>query len=101
MPGTASSKEGYQPDHGTTAGRPLEGVEVPEGTAGALGALQLLGEVGDLALGLLRGVARGLGPRRRPTARTTAGPRAAVDPPTGHAVPNPRKNTVAGPRIEV
>lgn len=35
MPGTASSKEGYQPDHGTTAGRPLEGVEVPEGTAGA------------------------------------------------------------------
>ncbi|GHD51240.1 hypothetical protein [Streptomyces galbus] len=35
VPGTASSKEGYQPDHGTTAGRPLEGVEVPEGTAGA------------------------------------------------------------------
>ncbi|MFJ4812901.1 hypothetical protein [Streptomyces longwoodensis] len=40
VPGTASSKEGYQPDHGTTAGRPLEGVEVPEGTAGAAAEAQ-------------------------------------------------------------
>jgi len=27
VPGTASAKEGYQPDRGTTAGEPLEGVE--------------------------------------------------------------------------
>ncbi|GHB66386.1 hypothetical protein GCM10010377_66670 [Streptomyces viridiviolaceus] len=27
VPGTASAEEGYQPDRGTTAGEPLEGVE--------------------------------------------------------------------------
>lgn len=27
VPGTASAKEGYQPERGTTAGKPLEGVE--------------------------------------------------------------------------
>ncbi|MEU7083441.1 hypothetical protein [Streptomyces achromogenes] len=27
VPGTASAKEGYQPDTGTTAGEPLRGVE--------------------------------------------------------------------------
>jgi hypothetical protein len=30
VPGTASAKEGYQPDRGTTAGKPLEGVEAEE-----------------------------------------------------------------------
>jgi hypothetical protein len=30
VPGTASSKEGYQPERGTTAGKPLEGVEAGE-----------------------------------------------------------------------
>jgi hypothetical protein len=29
VPGTASAKEGYQPERGTTAGKPLEGVEAP------------------------------------------------------------------------
>ncbi|CAL9336825.1 hypothetical protein [Streptomyces sp. enrichment culture] len=33
IPGTASSKEGYQPERGTTAGKPLEGIEAEEGTA--------------------------------------------------------------------
>ncbi|MGW5774023.1 hypothetical protein ACWEVY_33350 [Streptomyces longwoodensis] len=28
-------RDDHGADHGTTAGRPLEGVEVPEGTAGA------------------------------------------------------------------
>ncbi|MDN0197646.1 hypothetical protein [Streptomyces sp. S.PNR 29] len=28
--GTASAKEGYQPERGTTAGKPLEGVEKKE-----------------------------------------------------------------------
>lgn len=27
VPGTAGAKEGYQPERGTTAGKPLEGVE--------------------------------------------------------------------------
>ncbi|MEU2281527.1 hypothetical protein ABZ614_06055 [Streptomyces sp. NPDC013178] len=30
VPGTASAKEGYQPEQGTTAGKPLEGVETEE-----------------------------------------------------------------------
>ncbi|MFI6033271.1 hypothetical protein ACIBBD_03630 [Streptomyces sp. NPDC051315] len=30
VPGTASAEEGYQPDRGTTAGKPLEGVETEE-----------------------------------------------------------------------
>lgn len=30
VPGTASAKEGYQPEHGTSAGKPLEGVENEE-----------------------------------------------------------------------
>jgi hypothetical protein len=30
VPGTASAKEGYQPERGTTAGKPLEGVETEE-----------------------------------------------------------------------
>jgi hypothetical protein len=34
VPGTASAKEGYQPDRGTTAGKPLEGIEVTEDTRG-------------------------------------------------------------------
>ncbi|MGW5463964.1 hypothetical protein [Streptomyces sp. NPDC003996] len=34
LPGTASAKEGYQPERGTTAGNPLEGVEAAEGTEG-------------------------------------------------------------------
>ncbi|MFF8670195.1 hypothetical protein [Streptomyces sp. NPDC015242] len=33
IPGTASSKEGYQPERGTTAGKPLEGIESEEGAA--------------------------------------------------------------------
>ncbi|MET9180840.1 hypothetical protein ABZX88_21835 [Kitasatospora aureofaciens] len=28
VPGTASAREGYQPDHGTGSGSPLEGVEI-------------------------------------------------------------------------
>ncbi|MFF9086082.1 hypothetical protein ACF1BE_06655 [Streptomyces sp. NPDC014991] len=34
VPGTAGAKEGYRTEHGTTAGKPLEGVEaedLPEG----------------------------------------------------------------------
>jgi hypothetical protein len=31
VPGTASAKEGYQTERGTTAGKPLEGVEKGEG----------------------------------------------------------------------
>ncbi|GAA2452720.1 hypothetical protein [Streptomyces glaucus] len=31
VPGTASAKEGYQTGRGTTAGKPLEGVEAEEG----------------------------------------------------------------------
>jgi hypothetical protein len=31
VPGTASAKEGYEREHGTTAGKPLEGVETEEG----------------------------------------------------------------------
>ncbi|MEU0046007.1 hypothetical protein [Streptomyces werraensis] len=38
LPGTASAKEGYQTGRGTTAGKPLEGVEAPaddeDGTGG-------------------------------------------------------------------
>lgn len=30
VPGTASAKEGYQTEHGTTAGNPLEGIETPD-----------------------------------------------------------------------
>ncbi len=30
VPGTASAKEGYRSEHGTTAGKPLEGVEAAE-----------------------------------------------------------------------
>ncbi|GGL64394.1 hypothetical protein GCM10010129_05060 [Streptomyces fumigatiscleroticus] len=30
VPGTASAKEGYQPDRGTVAGNPLEGIESDE-----------------------------------------------------------------------
>ncbi|GAB2746357.1 hypothetical protein [Streptomyces bullii] len=30
IPGTASTKEGYQPTRGTVAGKPLEGVEAEE-----------------------------------------------------------------------
>lgn len=30
VPGTASAKEGYQPERGTTAGKPLEGLETEE-----------------------------------------------------------------------
>ncbi|MEU0004567.1 hypothetical protein ABZ079_09755 [Streptomyces sp. NPDC006314] len=30
VPGTASAKEGYQTERGTTAGNPLEGVEAAE-----------------------------------------------------------------------
>ncbi|MFI8192379.1 hypothetical protein ACIF8T_26940 [Streptomyces sp. NPDC085946] len=30
VPGTASAKEGYQPERGTTAGKPLEGVEASD-----------------------------------------------------------------------
>ncbi|GAA2532646.1 MULTISPECIES: hypothetical protein [Streptomyces] len=30
VPGTASAKEGYQTEKGTTAGKPLEGVEAEE-----------------------------------------------------------------------
>ncbi|MFF4213115.1 hypothetical protein ACFYZE_27930 [Streptomyces sp. NPDC001796] len=30
VPGTASAKEGYQTERGTTAGKPLEGVEKDE-----------------------------------------------------------------------
>ncbi len=30
VPGTASAQEGYQPERGTTAGKPLEGVEAEE-----------------------------------------------------------------------
>ncbi|MEU2055891.1 hypothetical protein [Streptomyces bungoensis] len=30
VPGTASGPEGYRAEHGTTAGRPLEGVEAGE-----------------------------------------------------------------------
>ncbi|CAL9598059.1 hypothetical protein SUDANB58_05376 [Streptomyces sp. enrichment culture] len=30
VPGTASAKEGYQTEHGTTAGNPLEGIETRE-----------------------------------------------------------------------
>ncbi|MER7485534.1 hypothetical protein ABTY20_06360 [Streptomyces sp. NPDC126497] len=33
LSGTGSSKEGYQPGRGTTAGRPLEGVESEGGAA--------------------------------------------------------------------
>ncbi|KDN78442.1 hypothetical protein [Streptomyces coeruleorubidus] len=33
IPGTASNKEGYQPERGTTAGTPLEGIETEEGAA--------------------------------------------------------------------
>ncbi|MFE9626611.1 hypothetical protein [Streptomyces sp. NPDC006527] len=32
VPGTASAKEGYQPERGTTAGKPLEGIEAEEHT---------------------------------------------------------------------
>ncbi|MFI6009923.1 hypothetical protein ACIBAG_14045 [Streptomyces sp. NPDC051243] len=32
VPGTASATEGYQPERGTTAGKPLEGVEATEDT---------------------------------------------------------------------
>jgi hypothetical protein len=32
VPGTASATEGYQPERGTTAGKPLEGVEAAEDT---------------------------------------------------------------------
>ncbi|MGJ5756368.1 hypothetical protein FB563_7124 [Streptomyces puniciscabiei] len=32
VPGTASAEEGYLPEHGTTAGNPLEGVEATERT---------------------------------------------------------------------
>ncbi|MFF4984262.1 hypothetical protein ACFY3O_29990 [Streptomyces sp. NPDC001046] len=31
IPGTASNREGYRTDQGTTAGKPLEGVEAEEG----------------------------------------------------------------------
>jgi hypothetical protein len=31
IPGTASNREGYQTERGTTAGNPLEGVEAEEG----------------------------------------------------------------------
>lgn len=34
VPGTASAAEGYQPERGTTAGKPLEGVEAAEDTRG-------------------------------------------------------------------
>ncbi|MFI7413060.1 hypothetical protein ACIBU0_30750 [Streptomyces sp. NPDC049627] len=37
VPGTASGTEGYQPERGTTAGKPLEGVEATEGTQGTRG----------------------------------------------------------------
>ncbi|MEU8033426.1 hypothetical protein AB0C13_33190 [Streptomyces sp. NPDC049099] len=30
VPGTAGAKEGYQPERGTTAGKPLEGIEDAE-----------------------------------------------------------------------
>ncbi|KUM73365.1 hypothetical protein J7F01_13085 [Streptomyces sp. ISL-22] len=30
VPGTAGAKEGYQPERGTTAGKPLEGIETEE-----------------------------------------------------------------------
>jgi hypothetical protein len=30
VPGTASAREGYQPERGTTAGKPLEGVEAED-----------------------------------------------------------------------
>ncbi|NEY36262.1 hypothetical protein GTU99_29590 [Streptomyces sp. PRKS01-65] len=33
VPGTASAKEGYQTEHGTTAGNPLEGIESRESDA--------------------------------------------------------------------
>ncbi|WP_044386693.1 hypothetical protein [Streptomyces cyaneogriseus] len=33
VPGTASAKEGYQTEHGTTAGKPLEGIESRESEA--------------------------------------------------------------------
>ncbi|MEU3851106.1 hypothetical protein [Streptomyces sp. NPDC029554] len=33
LPGTASSKEGYQPERGTSAGNPLDGIETEEGAA--------------------------------------------------------------------
>ncbi|MFH8800886.1 hypothetical protein ACH4F6_14990 [Streptomyces sp. NPDC017936] len=32
VPGTASAEEGYQPERGTVAGKPLEGVEAQEDT---------------------------------------------------------------------
>lgn len=32
LPGTASAKEGYQPERGTAAGNPLEGTEAAERT---------------------------------------------------------------------
>lgn len=34
VPGTASAREGYQPDRGTVAGDPLEGVEAEESAPG-------------------------------------------------------------------
>ncbi|MEU2925791.1 hypothetical protein ABZ636_12180 [Streptomyces sp. NPDC007251] len=45
VPGTASAKEGYQPHRGTTAGKPLEGVEAPAEADAERGEAD--GEVGD------------------------------------------------------
>ncbi|MEG8275375.1 hypothetical protein [Streptomyces sp. AHA2] len=40
IPGTASNREGYRTEQGTTAGKPLEGVEAEEGAGRESGGEQ-------------------------------------------------------------